>query len=172
MKTRETVNPRSYPSVTRYCLLLTLVLCVTCAFTLRAAAAPHIGSLSPKKGPVGTVVTITGAGFGVSQGTGFVTFNGSPALTPCSWSDTQIVVTVPGDATTGPVVVSAGGVLSNGAKFTVTIVVTSVFPTCGSVGTAVTITGSGFGSSQGKSTVTFKRVLAPPTYWSATTPEW
>ena len=64
------------------------------------------------------VVTITGANFGATQGTSTVKFNGT-AATPTSWSATSIVAPVPTGATTGNVVVTVGGVASNGASFTV-----------------------------------------------------
>jgi hypothetical protein len=92
------------------------------AFTITAAAAPSITSLTPNSGPVGTSVTIAGANFGATQGTSTVTFNGTPT-TPTSssnWSASSIVVPVPAGATTGNVVVTVGGVASNAMTFTVT----------------------------------------------------
>jgi hypothetical protein len=47
-----------------------------------------------------------------------ITFNGVAAA-PVSWSDTSIVAPVPAGATTGNVVVTAGGLASNGVLFTV-----------------------------------------------------
>jgi regulation of enolase protein 1 (concanavalin A-like superfamily) len=88
------------------------------AFSVVAAAAPSITSLSPPSGPVGTAVTITGTNFGASKGTSTVTFNGTTA-TPTSWSASSIVVPVPTGATTGNVVVTVGGVASNGMSYTV-----------------------------------------------------
>jgi len=88
------------------------------AFTV-TLAAPNISSLNVTSGPVGTSVTITGTNFGATQGSSTVTFNGT-AGTPTSWSGTVIVVPVPSGATTGNVVVTAGGVASNGVAFTVT----------------------------------------------------
>src|SRR5438477_11102778 len=74
--------------------------------------------LNPTSGVVGTSVTISGANFGASQGTSTVTFNGIGA-TPTSWSAASIVAPVPAGATTGNVVVTVGGVASNGVSFTV-----------------------------------------------------
>jgi hypothetical protein len=135
-----------------------------------ASPAPSISSLNPTSGLVGTSVTITGANFGSSQGTSTVKFNGT-AATPTSWSATSIVAPVPAGATTGNVVVTVGGVASNGASFTVTVPapsISSLNPTSGLVGTSVTITGANFGSSQGSSTVKFNGTAATPTSWSAT----
>jgi len=81
--------------------------------------APSITSLSVTSGPMSTPVTITGANFGATQGTSTVNFNGTLA-TPTSWSGTSIVSPVPTGATTGNVVVTVGGVASNGVVFTVT----------------------------------------------------
>ncbi|HLJ29310.1 MAG TPA: IPT/TIG domain-containing protein [Candidatus Angelobacter sp.] len=124
-------------------------------------------SLSPVSGPVGTVVTITGTGLGMTQGTSTITFNGISA-TAASWSATQIVTSVPAGATTGPVVVTVGGLHSNAVNFTVTPAIASLSPASGSVGASVTITGTTFGSTQGSSIVTFNGVAATPTSWSST----
>ena len=77
---------------------------------------PSITSMSPTSGPIGTVVTIGGTNFGTAQGT--VNFNGTPAPVT-SWSGSSIVVAVPVGAASGNVVVTAGGVASNGVNFTV-----------------------------------------------------
>ena len=68
-------------------------------------------------GPVGTLVILTGNGFG-TQG-GKVTFNGVEAVTG-GWSDASINALVPPGATTGPIRVSVAGQVSNGWHFTVT----------------------------------------------------
>jgi hypothetical protein len=88
------------------------------SFTV-TAPAPSIASLNPTSGLVGTSVTISGANFGATQGTSMVKFNGTTA-TATSWSVTSITATVPTGATTGNVVVTIGGVASNGVSFTVT----------------------------------------------------
>jgi hypothetical protein len=67
---------------------------------------------------VGASVTIAGANFGATQGTSTVRFNGVTA-TATSWSAASIVAAVPAGATTGNVVVTVGGVASNGVSFTV-----------------------------------------------------
>jgi hypothetical protein len=88
-------------------------------FTVPASSAPSITSLNPTSGPVGTSVTITGNNFGASQGMSTVTFSGT-AAPPTGWSATSITAQVPTGATTGNVVVTIGGVPSNGVGFTVT----------------------------------------------------
>ena len=133
---------------------------------------PAISSMSPTSGPVGTSVTITGTNIGGTQGTSTVTFNGTVG-SPTSWSGTSIAVPVPAGATTGNVVVTVGGVASNGVSFTVSgsgsgPAITNLNPNSGVAGTAVTIAGTNFGSTQGSSTVTFNGTAATPTSWSAT----
>jgi IPT/TIG domain len=132
--------------------------------------APNITTLSPTSGIVGTSVTIAGSNFGATQGTSTVKFNGTTGV-PTSWNATSIVVPVPGGATTGNVVVTVGGVASNGVNFTVSTPapsITTLNPTTGSAGTSVTITGTNFGATQGTSTVTFNGTTGTPTSWTAT----
>ncbi len=99
---------------------------------------PTITNLSATSGPVGTAVTINGTNFGSTQGTSTVTFNGT-AATVTSWSSSSLSTSVPTGATTGNVVVTVGGVASNGLNFTVTTaapVITSGTTASGTVGVA------------------------------------
>ena len=123
---------------------------------------PNITTTSPANGAVGATVTINGAHFGTAEGA--VRFNGI-AGSPSSWVANKIVVPVPNDATSGPIVVAnSNGIVSNEVTFTVNGLVptvASLSPATGAVGTAVTITGTNFGTAQGSSsTVTFDGVLA------------
>jgi photosystem II stability/assembly factor-like uncharacterized protein len=82
-----------------------------------------IYAVNPTHGSAGTLVTITGTGFGSSQGANdYVMLAGKqmPASAIVSWSNTQIVVRVPDDTTlfphgpeVGPVMVRASGSNSN-----------------------------------------------------------
>ena len=72
---------------------------------------PVISSVSPPAGQAGASLTIAGVNFGASQGTGAVVLNGSP-LTVSSWSDAQIVVTIPASATSGNILVSVGALIA------------------------------------------------------------
>jgi len=130
---------------------------------------PNISGLSPTSGAVGTSVTITGTNFGSTQGTSTVTFNGTSA-TATSWSATSIVATVPSGASTGNVVVTVSGQASSGVSFTVAIgpTITSLSATTASIGFTVKITGSGFGSTQGTSTVRFNGTPGTAISWSDT----
>src|SRR3984893_18551752 len=137
------------------------------SFTI-TSPGPSITSLSPNSGVIGTAVTISGANFGTTQGTSTVTFGGVQAI-PTSWNGTSIVTSVPTGAVTGNVVVTVGGQASNGSTFTVTVPapsITSLSPSSGVIGTAVTITGANFGATQGTSTITFGGVQAIPTSWN------
>lgn len=132
-----------------------------------------VSTLSPDTGPVGTQVTIHGVGFGLTQGTSTLTFNGQPPASISSWNDAQIVATVPATSITGPVLVTANGVNSNNDTifFVPGPSVNSVSPGGGTVGTQVTIVGSSFQASQGSSTVTFNGTPVSPggiTSWSNT----
>src|SRR6202158_4723223 len=150
--------------------LLLLVLLAAFSSTWSFAAAPSITSLSPTSGAVGASVTITGKNFGSTQGSSTVKFNATTATTITTWSATSIVATVPTGATTGNVVVTVSGTASNGVSFTVVAApnITSLSPTSGAVGAAVTITGTNFGSTQGTSTVKFNGTTATVTSWSST----
>lgn len=130
---------------------------------------PIITAISPTSGVTGTVVTITGTGFGGTQGNSTVTLNGT-AGTPTSWSATSITVAVPTNATTGNVVVTVNGLSSNGLAFTVLPrpSISSITPSSAGVGQSVTIAGANFGAVQGTSTVTFNGVATAPTFWSDT----
>jgi len=77
---------------------------------------PVISNLNPASGIIGTSVTIAGTNFGSAPGS--ITFAGTTA-TPSSWNPTSILVSVPAGASTGNVVVTAGGIASNGVSFTV-----------------------------------------------------
>ena len=80
--------------------------------------AASISSVSPTSGAIGTPVTIAGANFGATQGTSTVKFNGTSAAVT-SWSAGSLIVKVPVGATTGNVVVTVGGITSNGVSFTI-----------------------------------------------------
>ena len=77
-----------------------------------------ISGISPTSGLVGSTVTISGAGFGATQSDSVVAFDTVP-VTPTSWSDTAIVVTVPQGAATGPVSVEVAGAIVTGPTFQV-----------------------------------------------------
>ncbi|HTJ46342.1 MAG TPA: IPT/TIG domain-containing protein [Kofleriaceae bacterium] len=71
---------------------------------------PSLTSVSPMSGIVSSSVTITGARFGATQGSGTITIGGKPAAVT-SWADTQIVAGVPDvlPASVDVVVTTSGG---------------------------------------------------------------
>lgn len=107
---------------------------------------PMLTSFTPSDGPAGsTAVTITGSYFG---GATSVSFNGTnaPGFT-VNAAGTQITLTVPNGATTGPIsVTTAGGTATSTSSYTVGpgLAIASFTPTLGPVSTSVTITGSAF----------------------------
>ena len=79
----------------------------------------NIDSISPTKGPVDTVVTINGTGFGTATDTRAIYFNGLKATTVTFVSDTQATAKVPANASSGDVVVEVNAQRSNGVPFEV-----------------------------------------------------
>jgi RHS repeat-associated protein len=129
-----------------------------------------ITSLSPPAAPIGGTVTVNGTSFGTSQGSSTLQVNGV-TVTTSAWSSTAITFTVPSGTTTGPVVVTVGGLASNSVTFTLieALSITGISPTSGPTTTAVTITGTGFGPTQSSSAVNFYGATATSiTSWSDT----
>jgi uncharacterized protein (TIGR03437 family) len=79
---------------------------------------PFIHSLQPASGVPGDTVEVYGARLGNSQGNGTVNFNGVPAAISF-WSTGEIDAIVPAGATSGDVVVTQEGRVSNASFFTV-----------------------------------------------------
>jgi YD repeat-containing protein len=128
---------------------------------------PSISGVTPTGAAVGGIVTVNGTNFGSGAGSS-VKFNGTTA-SPTNWTNTSITVPVPSGATTGNVVVTVSGESSNGVNFTVLSgtapQITGLSATSATIGTAITINGSNFGSS---GTVTFNGTVASPTSWNST----
>ena len=130
---------------------------------------PDITSVSPTTARAGDSITINGTGFGSTQGSGSVWLGSKLAGSIVSWSDTQIVATVASGAVTGTAQVQQGGVWDNYGTFTViTPVLSSISPTSGPVGTQVTFTGTGFGTTQGSGKVWLANKYATIVSWSDT----
>jgi hypothetical protein len=124
----------------RYVVLLTVLL----ASVFSHATTPQVTSTDPTSGTMSAQVHIYGSGFGTTQGT--VKFNAAYSGSIVTWADSQIVVTVPAQAFTGPILVTAGGFDSNSTVYfnVPAPQITSISPASGGVGTQVTINGSGF----------------------------
>ena len=96
-------------------------------------------NFTPSRGPVGTQVTLQGQGFSATPSANTVTFNGT-AATVLAATSTQVVVTVPPGATTGPIAVTvAGNTATSDRPFVVlpTPVITSITPTVALAGSAI-----------------------------------
>lgn len=133
----------------------------------------NITSLSPTSGTIGTHVQINGMSF--VQGGIHAVVRFAPnqiATTVFSYTNTQIVVAVPAGSTTGNVFLEFPGGNSNSKLFTITgsssPVLTSLSPSNGGIGIAVTIHGMNFGTAQNGSTVTFNGIPATVSSWSST----
>jgi len=140
--------------------------------TATPVLGPSLSTLSLTQGPIGASITITGSNFGPPpQGSSTISFGGTPA-TATSWSDTSIDTSVPASAATGNVVVTVGGIPSNGLPFTVTPPphISGVNPNAGPIGTAVNVSGTNFGPTVGTraSSLLFNGVAARTTSWSDT----
>ena len=111
--------------------------------------APAITSITPSPAVAGQQVTITGTNFGSTSG--YVVFGSIAYPWVSSWTNTQIVVTVPSNAQSGPVyVLNSSGAQSNSVSLTVAHPsITSISPTTAAPGQQVTITGTNFGSTSG-----------------------
>lgn len=102
--------------------------------------------VDPLSGPVGTKVVLFGKGFGAARtAADRVLFNGRPA-TVAQWADTVIVVHVPLDATSGPIVLKRGETERTVGQFAVGIPkATGVSPASAPIGSMLRISGEHFG---------------------------
>ena len=132
---------------------------------------PSISDVYPNSGVSGTPVSISGNNFGATQGGSTLTFNGVPAASITSWSNTAIYAVPPSNVTTGPVAVVVNSIPSNSNNaFTVTNpAIGSIVPPAAAPGAIVTINGSGFQLNSGQTIqVLFNGVSFSPNQWSAT----
>jgi hypothetical protein len=107
--------------------------------------------LFPSQGPPGTTVTISGDGFGDFHNTqdNRVEFQGSPALIQ-SWEPDFILVKVPLEAQSGPVMVINGSTKREAGVFSVKNVrISSLNPSQAEAGSLLTIVGEHFGNTAG-----------------------
>ncbi len=69
---------------------------------------PTITSFTPASGSIGTSVIVTGSNFDINPTNNILSFNGTVAVVTMA-SATQLTVTVPSGATTGPISITVGG---------------------------------------------------------------
>ncbi len=131
---------------------------------------PIITSLSKTSGSIGDEVTILGYKFGNSKSNGSVEFDGAICTEITNWSDTQLNVKVPDNATSGDVVVKVKGETSNKISFQVLgPQITSITPSTAKVGDLITINGTAFGDDKTKGEVYFNDKKATEiSYWTNT----
>lgn len=131
--------------------------------------APTVTAMSANHGAPGTAVTFTGSGFGATQGDGYASFAGAKG-TIVSWSDTEVVAVVPEGAVAGYAGIYRNGAMSNGRWFVPSAGprVTALSSPSLAPGQTLTISGTGFGSTQGAGWVTFGGVPATVVSWSDT----
>lgn len=111
----------------RMYVLTLLMVAFVCLFSaVGGALTPNIFYSDLQSGPnsggqnnQGLFVTISGAGFGSSQGSSRVTIGGGAASSYPIWSDSKIVFQLGPSAATGNTVVHVNNVRSNGLRFTV-----------------------------------------------------
>ena len=125
-----------------------------------------ITSVSPAGGLPGTQVSITGSGFGPTQESGMV-WLGTAVGAVTSWNDGEVVATVSMGSTSGNAQILQNGVWSNSVTFAIdSLQITNISPNSGSDGTIVTITGGGFGNSQGSGSISIGGAAASVVGWS------
>jgi YD repeat-containing protein len=139
----------------------------------RGSAAVSIIGFTPRSGPVGTSVTIVGAGFSATAAQNTVTFNGMPA-TVVTATTNRLVAVVPAGATTGPIrVTSPAGSAVSATPFTVGLngapSISGFTPSIGTAGSAVAITGVNFEPVPGADKAAFNGHLGTVSSATATT---
>ncbi len=130
---------------------------INSSFTFTVEAS-NIASMVPSSAPIGAPFTLAGSGFGSYNGSNTsVTFNGITA--PISvWNDSTITGTVPGAVSSGTAavvvtrLVGAAPATANAPSFNVLVPhISTISPSYGPAGTAVTLSGFGFGPYAGAS---------------------
>jgi large repetitive protein len=118
---------------------------------------PAITNVNPTTGIAGTSVVITGTSFvGITS----VKFNGTTSTHTVN-NSTKITATVPSGATTGTITITnAAGTATSAQTFTViqAPLISSITPTSGVVGTALTINGSNLSFTAATGKVKFNSV--------------
>ncbi len=151
---------------------------------INPAGSPIISSISPKIGSIGTEVTINGTNFGSAQdgSTLKMGLNSSSTitLTPSSWSDTEIKVTLPdlsiiGDYSFYVTVNSIEAISSDAFTYVSSSspLITAISPFSLQPEEIITISGNNFGIIQGSSKVWIgsdinSRSEVAPQSWSET----
>ncbi|MDR6339849.1 hypothetical protein HNQ91_002914 [Filimonas zeae] len=113
----------------------------------------QVKSFWPNSGNAGTIVHITGTGFGSTAADNEVDFNGTPARV-VDVQDTVLTVLAPVAGTTGIIGVHAGGSKADAGNYTYQqLSLHGVTPANGPAGTNIRISGAGFTSLTGPAKV-------------------
>ncbi|MBT9545792.1 MAG: IPT/TIG domain-containing protein [Candidatus Sericytochromatia bacterium] len=127
------------------------------------AVTPAITNLTPIAGNVGSSMTINGSGFHTTLGSNTVSFGGT-AATVTAATTTQLTVTVPNNVGVQNVTVQVGAQTNAGTNnYTVSAAgptITNLSASNGTIGSALTITGTGFDTTPGNNTVRFGTTTA------------
>ena len=135
-------------------------------FAITPGPGPVISSFTPARGPVGTVVTLTGTGF---TGTTAVRFNGTAAASFTVVSATSLTATVAAGSTSGLITVTTPqGTGNSTTPFLVGAppTIASFTPASGPVATIVTLTGTNFLGATG---VTLNGATVPDFFLNSAT---
>lgn len=134
-----------------------------------AVLRPHITSLVPAFGQIGSSVVINGNNFNPTLANNLVKF-GSTTATLTAATSTQLTVTVPnGLEGQLPVTVqNLSSPFSDPASYDVTPTLTSAAPNTGSLNDVIVLTGQGFSSTLANNTVKFGTTTATVTAASNT----
>lgn len=132
------------------------------------STAPVIDSIDPNVLSVGQEVTIRGRNFNEVAALNIVNF-GAVTATVRSATPTQLVASVPAGSTTGTLKVAVDGGESSAVSYTLLPVLSSLSPSSGPAGTAVTITGENFNAEVSRNIVTFNGIAGTVTAVTATT---
>lgn len=141
------------------------------SITRQTNSTVSIIQFTPDKGTVGTSVTIYGTGFSLTPAEDSVSFNGVAAAVTAA-SATQLTVTVPAGADTGPIAVTTpNGSAVSTTSFEVlqSLAITGFTPTIGTPGTAVQITGTDFDPVAANDQLKFNVTAATANSATATT---
>jgi YD repeat-containing protein len=139
-----------------------------------ASGGVSISGFTPATGAVGTTVTLYGTGFSSTPGQNTVTFvcgvSCTVTATVTSATATQLVLTVPPTATSGPIAVSTpgGSATSAPSAFSVTAAgapptITGFTPTLVVAGNSLTVTGTNFDTTPANDRLTTNVAVAQVT---------
>ena len=135
---------------------------------LRRSASFNVGaglSINKTVGTAGTSITVSGAGFGSNENGIAISYDGTPIGTPASANDKgswTANITIPPSAGGAHSITASGPITPAGsisaASYIIQATISGPNKTTGPVGTAITITGAGFGAAENGIVVTFDGV--------------